>query len=184
VRKCWQGRRQLTAADVLRGRSSRSRASTVPTTVCFEAPSRQRRAATGPPRARAPHHGRCVRARASPSAARMRRSSAATHSASRLISRSAHRLFRPTPCPSSGLLSFRERVRPVACVGRIAVIDGELELEWIAILVEARELAEAHEDLHLAPRDPSARQQHCDRLQAHQARIRAYRAALRQPADE
>ena len=68
---------------------------------------------------------------------------------------------------------------------RIDVTDAELELERIAILVESRELTEAHERLHLMAHEQSAHQNHRDRLVAHRARIRAYRAAVRrEPPDE
>jgi hypothetical protein len=53
------------------------------------------------------------------------------------------------------------------------VTDAELELERIAILVEERELTEAHERLHLTPHDRLAHEKHRSRLRAHQARIRA-----------
>jgi hypothetical protein len=61
--------------------------------------------------------------------------------------------------------------------------DAELGAERIALLGEQLELEAEHARLHERPDDSLGHQQHRERLEAHTARIRAYRDALRKASD-
>jgi hypothetical protein len=61
--------------------------------------------------------------------------------------------------------------------------DAEFEVERIAISVEERELAEAHERLRQRPDDRAGHRAHGERLRAHTERVRAFQAALRERHD-
>jgi hypothetical protein len=61
----------------------------------------------------------------------------------------------------------------------MAMTDAELEAERLALLAEERDLAQAHQRLHLTPDDRPAHAAHRERLKAHAARARAYRDAIR-----
>jgi hypothetical protein len=57
--------------------------------------------------------------------------------------------------------------------------DAELEAERAAIQAEERSLLEATERLRATPHDQMGHAAHHERLQAHLARVRAFKGALR-----
>jgi len=62
--------------------------------------------------------------------------------------------------------------------------DAGLEAERVALLAEEQSLLQEHAALHLRPNDRPAHAAHRGRLEAQQARLNAYHAALQRVHDK
>jgi hypothetical protein len=75
------------------------------------------------------------------------------------------------------------RDRRTTCYISVGVTDAELEAERIALVAEQRAVEREHERLRLRPEDLAAHIALLARLNAHAARVRAFKDALQQRSD-